>query len=151
MIDMRLESSNMIHVKHIWARPAGLDGYRILVERLWPRGLKMRNLHADAWMKEVAPSAKLRRWFGHEVERWVEFQRLYKSELNANPSIWTPILDVSRRGAVTLLSSARDLEHNSAVVLREYLADSRARGPMFEASHIVETPPVLNDRPNRLP
>ncbi|MEO7205483.1 MAG: DUF488 family protein [Steroidobacteraceae bacterium] len=122
----------MIHIKHVYDAPASLDGYRILVERLWPRGLKMRDLHADAWMKEVAPSAKLRRWFGHEVERWIEFQRLYKQELNANPSLWSPILDVSGRGAVTLLSSARDREHNGAVVLGDYLADASVGGPMSE-------------------
>ncbi len=117
----------MIHIKHLHDPPAGLDGYRILVDRLWPRGLKMQDLRADAWMKEVAPSAKLHRWFGHEVERWFEFQRLYKNELNANPSAWSPILDVSGRGAVTLLSSARDLEHNGAVALRDYLAERGSR------------------------
>lgn len=81
-----------------------------------------------AWMKEVAPSTQLRKWFGHRPERWHEFRRRYKKELRANPDAWSSILDASKRGAVTLLYSAHDLEHNGAVVLREYLmARSRVR------------------------
>lgn len=74
-----------------------------------------------AWMKEAAPSTQLRKWFGHRPERWQEFRRRYKKELRANADAWSSILDASRRGTVTLLYSAHDLDHNGAIVLREYL------------------------------
>ena len=118
----------MIRIKRTYEPRARGDGRRILVERLWPRGMKKEALEADTWMKEVAPSAQLRKWFGHRPERWHEFRRRYKQELRANADAWSPILDASKRGAVTLLYSAHDLEHNGAVVLREYLMErSRAR------------------------
>ena len=80
-------------------------------------------LAADAWMKEVAPSTELRKWFGHRVERWDEFRRRYRAELDANPAAWEPILEAAKRRTVTLLYSARDTDHNGAVVLRDYLAE----------------------------
>ena len=113
----------MIRVKRTYERRTRGDGRRVLVERLWPRGMKKDALEADAWLKEVAPSTQLRQWFGHRPERWEEFRRRYDKELNANPDAWTPILDASRHGAVTLLYSAHDVEHNGAVVLRDYLAE----------------------------
>lgn len=116
----------MIQTKRTYDTPAPGDGRRILVERLWPRGMKKEALVADAWMKEVAPTAELRQWFGHEVARWEEFRRRYRKELDANPSAWQPILEAARRGTVTLLYSAHDTAHNSAAVLREYLAERRA-------------------------
>ncbi|MGH8137623.1 MAG: DUF488 domain-containing protein [Steroidobacteraceae bacterium] len=103
------------------------DGRRILVERLWPRGMRKSALDVDAWLKEVAPSTELRRWFGHRVERWDEFRRRYRKELTANPEAWAPILDRGRQGTVTLLYSAHDVLHNGAVVLRDYLADQQLR------------------------
>jgi uncharacterized protein YeaO (DUF488 family) len=111
----------MIRIKRTYEPRARGDGRRILVERLWPRGMKKEDLHADTWMKDVAPSTELRQWFGHEVERWDEFRRRYQRELNANPDAWAPVLEASRRGTVTLLYSAHDVEHNGAVVLRDYL------------------------------
>lgn len=117
----------MIRVKRVYEAPARGDGRRIFVERLWPRGLKKEDLHADAWAKEVAPSTALRQWFGHKVERWEEFRRRYQKELSANPEAWKPILDAGKRGTVTLLYSARDSEHNAALVLRDYL-NERSRG-----------------------
>lgn len=116
----------MIRIKRAYDPPAQEDGRRILVERLWPRGMKKEALAADAWMKEVAPSAELRKWFGHRVERWEEFQRRYRDELDANPGAWEPILEAARRGTVTLLYSAHDTLHSSALVLRDYLVE---RGP----------------------
>jgi uncharacterized protein YeaO (DUF488 family) len=83
-------------------------------------------LAADAWMKDVAPSTALRKWFDHRVERWEEFRRRYRHELNANPGGWKPILDASGRGTVTLLYSAHDTQHNGAVVLAEYLSEQVA-------------------------
>jgi uncharacterized protein YeaO (DUF488 family) len=120
----------MIRIKRTYEPPARTDGRRILVERLWPRGMKKEALHADAWMKEVAPSTQLRQWFGHEVERWDEFRRRYQRELNGKPDAWGPILSASKRGRVTLLYSAHDVLHNGAIVLREYLTErSRPRPP----------------------
>jgi uncharacterized protein YeaO (DUF488 family) len=116
-----------IRTKRAYEPRARGDGRRILVERLWPRGMSKDFLDAHAWMKEVAPSTELRKWFAHRVARWPEFRRHYIEELNANPDTWTPILDASRRGAVTLLYSAHDAEHNSAVVLRDYLLKRLSR------------------------
>jgi uncharacterized protein YeaO (DUF488 family) len=117
----------MIRIKRVYEPAARGDGRRILVERLWPRGMKKEALDADAWLKEVAPSTALRQWFSHRVERWDEFRRRYRKELSANRQAWAPILAASRRGTVTLLYSAHDREHNAAVVLRDYLAE-RAEG-----------------------
>jgi uncharacterized protein YeaO (DUF488 family) len=117
----------MIRIKRAYERRARGDGRRILVERLWPRGITKESLEAYAWMKEVAPSTELRKWFAHRVARWPEFRRRYIEELNAKSDTWTPILDASRRGAVTLLYSAHDTEHNSAVVLRDYLTQRLSR------------------------
>ena len=117
----------MIRIKRTYESRARGDGRRILVERLWPRGMKKEALQAHVWMKEVAPSTQLRKWFGHRPERWREFRRRYRQELRTNADAWSPILDASKRGAVTLLYSAHDLEHNGAVVLREYLME-RSRG-----------------------
>jgi uncharacterized protein YeaO (DUF488 family) len=117
----------MIRLKRTYDPSARGDGRRILVERLWPRGMKKEALAADAWMKEVAPSTELRTWFGHQTDRWEEFRRRYRKELDANPTAWEPILEASRRGTVTLLYSARDTLHNGALVLRDYLAEREAQ------------------------
>ena len=118
----------MIRIKRTYEPPGRGDGRRILVERLWPRGMKKEALQVHAWRKDVAPSTQLRMWFGHRPERWQEFRRRYRKELRANSESWSSILDASKRGTVTLLYSAHDLEHNGAVVLREYLMQrSRAR------------------------
>jgi uncharacterized protein YeaO (DUF488 family) len=96
-------------------------GPRFLVERLWPRGVRRADLPLDGWLRDVAPSTELRRWFGHDPARWDEFRRRYLAELAAAPEACRPLLDAARAGQVTLLYSARDREHNSAVVLREHL------------------------------
>jgi uncharacterized protein YeaO (DUF488 family) len=119
----------MIRIKRTYDPPARGDGHRILVERLWPRGMKKEALSMDAWMKDVAPSTELRRWYGHRVERWEEFRRRYRKELSANPGAWEPIGKLARRGTATLLFSAHDLVHNSAVVLRDFLAQRRVTPP----------------------
>lgn len=111
----------MIRIKRTYDPPARGDGRRILVERLWPRGMKKEALAADAWRKDVAPSTALRKWFGHRVERWPEFRERYQAELDANQEAWAPILAEARQGTVTLLYSAHDTVHNGAVVLRDYL------------------------------
>lgn len=124
----------MIQLKRTYDPPANDDGRRVLVDRLWPRGIKKEALAADVWAKEVAPSTELRKWFGHQVERWDEFQRRYKAELDANPDAWEPIRDASGSGTVTLLYSAHDTDHNQAVVLRDYLS-ARAGGSSPRTEH----------------
>lgn len=119
----------MIRIKRVYDKPAETDGCRVLVDRLWPRGIKRAALRLDTWLKEVAPSNELRRWFNHEPARWPEFQRRYRLELEAHPESWAPLLEQARRGTVTLLYSARDPEHNNAVVLRDFLNSKLAELP----------------------
>lgn len=97
------------------------DGVRYLVERLWPRGVKKEALHVAAWLKDVAPSDQLRRWFAHDPQKWDEFRRRYFKELDENPEAWAPLHDAARHDTLTLVYSARDTEHNNAVALKEYL------------------------------
>ena len=104
------------------------SGHVFLVERLWPRGVRREDLHLDAWLKDVAPSTELRKWFSHDPAKWAEFQRRYVRELDANPQAWQPLVDAAAHGEVTLLYSSRDREHNNAVVLREYLLAHRRKG-----------------------
>ncbi|HET7725496.1 MAG TPA: DUF488 family protein [Propionibacteriaceae bacterium] len=96
-------------------------GQAFLVERLWPRGIRKNELHMEAWLRDVAPSAELRTWFSHDPERWSDFRRRYVAELDANRTAWAPLIEAAARGPVTLLFSSRDEEHNNAVVLRDYL------------------------------
>lgn len=113
----------MLSVKRVYEVPGSGDGARYLVERLWPRGMKKENLIMEAWLKEVAPSNDLRRWFGHDPAKWDEFQRRYRAELESNPRAWKPLLEATRLGNVTLLYSARDTEHNNAIALKSYLEE----------------------------
>ena len=110
-----------IKVKRVYEPVEADDGRRLLVERLWPRGMRKEALALDDWLKEVAPSDGLRRWFGHDPQRWQEFQTRYAAELDAHPEAWQPILHAAREGTATLLFSARDTEHNNAVALKQYL------------------------------
>jgi uncharacterized protein YeaO (DUF488 family) len=103
------------------------DGYRILVERLWPRGVKKTALHVDAWLKDVAPSTALRQWFSHDPKKWNEFRQRYRRELAANPDALEQIRRAAQRGAITLVYSSHDTEHNNAVALKEYLEDKMVR------------------------
>ena len=111
----------MIRVKRVYDPPDHGDGTCFLVERLWPRGVKKETLQLDGWLKEVAPSDALRRWFGHDPAKWEEFQRRYFAELDDKPAAWQPIVVAARQGRVILLYSARDKERNSAVALKLYL------------------------------
>lgn len=115
-----------IRVKRVYEPPAGVDGRRILVDRLWPRGLSKAAAAVTTWIKEIAPSDKLRRWFGHDPERWPEFQRRYAAELDANPAAVAELRDLLRDGPATLVYAAHDADHNNAVALAGYLARSRA-------------------------
>ena len=111
----------MIRVKRAYEPPGPGDGRRFLVDRLWPRGVKKEALRIEAWLKEVAPSDQLRRWFAHDPGRWIEFQRRYFAELDREPVAWEPLIEAAAKGPVTLVYSARDTEHNDAVALKEYL------------------------------
>jgi uncharacterized protein YeaO (DUF488 family) len=113
----------MIQIKRVYDPPAKDDGKRFLVERLWPRGMKKEALHMVAWCKNTAPSAELRRWFGHDPAKWKEFQRRYQAELADDRATWQPLLDAAKQGNITLLYSAHDTEHNNAVVLKSYLEE----------------------------
>ena len=117
----------MINLRRVYDSPSKVKGPCFLVERLWPRGVKKVSLHLDGWLKEVAPSHGLRRWFGHDAAKWQEFRRRYFQELDSNPEAWQPLLEAARRGTVELLYSSRDTEHNNAIALRDYL-ESKLRG-----------------------
>lgn len=124
----------MMQIKRAYDPPARGDGQRLLVERLWPRGMKKEALAFDGWLKDVAPSSALRTWYGHRVERWDEFQRRYRDELDSHPDAWAPIAEAAARGPVTLLYSAHDTAHNSAAVLRDYLGEHMPRRPRRAAA-----------------
>jgi uncharacterized protein YeaO (DUF488 family) len=111
----------MIQVKRVYDPPKRGDGTRFLVDALWPRGIKKESLNLKGWLKDVAPSAELRRWFQHDPDKWQEFRRRYFAELKGRPEACHPIRAAARRGNVTLLYSARDSGHNNAVALRQYL------------------------------
>ena len=117
----------MIQVKRVYEPAAASDGQRLLVERLWPRGIRKESLQIDAWLKDVAPSAELRKWFAHDPAKWPEFRRRYFRELDAHPQAWRPILGAAAEGnRVTLIYSSHDREHNNAVALRDYLEKKHA-------------------------
>ena len=115
-----------IRLKRAYEEPGQQDGQRILVDRLWPRGVRKEDLALDGWMKDVAPSAELRKWFHHDPSRWDEFQRRYTDELERNKDAVGERLAVARSGRVTLVYGARDEKRNHAVVLKHYL-ESQAR------------------------
>jgi uncharacterized protein YeaO (DUF488 family) len=112
----------MIHLKRAYEPPAKKDGLRILVERLWPRGLSKEKAAIDLWLKDVAPSTELRRWFGHDPARWPEFQKRYRAELREQKDALLLLKGKAKKGTVTLIYAARDEEHNSALVLQKVLA-----------------------------
>lgn len=108
----------MVKIKRVYDRPERGDGERILVDRLWPRGLSRRAAAVDKWMKDLGPSHELRKWFGHDPRRWSEFRRRYVAELRTQRDALTPIARKGARSAVTLLFGTRDPAHNQAVVLK---------------------------------
>ena len=111
----------MIRLKRAYDEPSKRDGLRILVERLWPRGVSKSRLALDEWMKDVAPSSGLRKWFGHDPARWPEFRTRYAREVRANAELFGRLRDLAREGPITLVYSAHDERHNDAVVLRALL------------------------------
>lgn len=109
-----------ILLKRAYAAPASSDGKRVLVDRLWPRGLAKAKAALDLWLKDVAPSTELRKWFGHDPAKWAEFQRRYRAELKNNPALAT-LQKMAEQGDITLIFAARDEQHNEAVVLKQVL------------------------------
>lgn len=109
-----------VRLKRIYEPAAAEDGQRVLVDRIWPRGITKAEARIDLWLKDIAPSTALRKWFGHRPERWPEFQRRYSVEIDANPAI-DQLRDLARRGVLTLLYGARDEAHNQAIVLANHL------------------------------
>ncbi|HEX9079845.1 MAG TPA: DUF488 domain-containing protein [Desulfuromonadaceae bacterium] len=119
----------MIRLKRVYDPEDSHDGRRFLVERLWPRGMKKESLAMEGWLKDVAPSDPLRRWFGHDPAKWAEFRQRYILELENSRTAWEPLLEAARTGTVTLLYSAHDLEHNNALVLKEFLEERLKERP----------------------
>lgn len=111
----------MIHLKRVYEQESPDEGNRFLVERLWPRGIRKSDLPLDGWLKDAGPSTGLRKWFAHDPAKWREFRRKYFEELEGNPNAWAPVLAAARKGAVTLLYSSHDEQHNNAVALRDFL------------------------------
>ena len=113
----------MIQTKRVYELPGFDDGSRFLVDRIWPRGIKKDSLKLDGWLKDVAPSNELRSWYDHDPSRWNEFRRRYFDELDSKPQTWQSILETARRSNVILLYGSRELQHNNAVALKEYLEE----------------------------
>ena len=114
-----------LKLKRVYEPPDKNDGTRILVDRLWPRGMTKVKAGVDIWLKELAPSAELRKWFGHDPDKWTEFKKRYRTELEENDEQLARLGEEIKKGAVTLLYGAKDEEHNDAVVLMELLRSQK--------------------------
>jgi uncharacterized protein YeaO (DUF488 family) len=117
------DPAKRIRIKRIYDAPGNADGHRILIDRLWPRGMSKEHARLDSWEKGVAPSDDLRKWFQHKTERWAEFQERYRAELKEKDGELDALAAIARSGTLTLLYGAADEEHNNAVVLREVLLE----------------------------
>jgi uncharacterized protein YeaO (DUF488 family) len=120
-----LKVTTVVHLKRVYEAPSKKDGLRVLVERLWPRGLTKDRAAVDLWLKDVAPSPELRKWFGHDPDRWDQFQERYRKELQTNKDAVHLLQEKSKKGTVTLVFAARDEEHNGAVVLKKFMQGHR--------------------------
>jgi uncharacterized protein YeaO (DUF488 family) len=126
-----------IRLRRVYEPPTADDGRRLLVERLWPRGLTKAAAHIDAWLKDVAPSSELRRWYGHDPEKWTEFQRRYREEIDTHPDVLAPILNALRSGPITFVYASREERHNSATVLKE-VVDERLESGLLDLDALVD-------------
>ncbi len=111
----------MINIRRVYDQPSRNDGKRILIDRLWPRGLKKEDAHIDVWMKDVAPSTELRKWFNHDPDKWAEFKKRFFMELRGRRAIVEEIVNLARNGTVTLLFGSKEDRFNNAVALKEYI------------------------------
>ena len=114
----------MIRLKRIYTPAKPEDGCRVLVERLWPRGISKEKAALDLWLKEIAPSPELRKWFDHDPAKWDEFRKRYSNELESNEDIVTQLREYTQEGDITFVYAARDVEHNAAIVLKEFIERS---------------------------
>ncbi len=114
-----------IRLKRVYEKPDKDDGLRILVDRLWPRGLTKEKAHVDLWVKEISPTSELRKWFRHDPKKWDEFQERYKTEIRGKDDLLTMLKRRAREGTITLMYAARDEKHNEAVVLKHFLERGR--------------------------
>ena len=110
-----------LKIKRVYENPSSKDGLRVLVDRLWPRGLSKEQAHVDIWLKEIAPSSTLRQWYAHDVNKWQEFRVKYIEELSQNSTVVKELLSKIKTNSVTLLYSAKEQKYNNARVLKEYL------------------------------
>lgn len=110
-----------IKIKRVYEAPEKSDGFRVLVDRVWPRGMTKEKASVDLWLKEIGPSTVLRKWFGHDPEKWMEFKKRYMQELKADKEEVATLKQHISKGTVTLVYSAKDEEHNQAVAIREFL------------------------------
>lgn len=110
-----------IRLKRAYDAPARNDGYRVLVDRVWPRGVSKEEADIDEWRKDIAPSPELRKWFKHDPEKWPLFEQRYFQEIDADPARAQPLIERARDGRLTLVFGAKDREHNNAVALKHYI------------------------------
>lgn len=122
LVTVNQKANMKLKIKRVYEKPAEDDGKRILVDRLWPRGLTKEKAAVDLWLKEIAPSTELRKWFSHDPENWKEFQKRYHQELKKNKEHVSILKEQLRKGVVTLVYGARDEEHNEALVLKEWFS-----------------------------
>ena len=111
-----------IKLKRVYEKPDEKDGFRILVDRLWPRGLTKEKANVDLWLKDIAPTTELRKWFNHDPEKWTDFQKRYLKELKENKEAVSELKEHLKKGAVTLLFAAKDEAHNEALALKDYVS-----------------------------
>ena len=122
----KAESRNMkIKIKRVYEEPDKDDGVRILVDRLWPRGLTKEKASVDLWLKEIAPSTELRKWFGHDPNKWRSFRGRYQTEIKHQDDLFKALKQKAREGTITLVYGARDEKHNEALVLKQFLERSQ--------------------------
>ncbi|MEB2362933.1 MAG: DUF488 family protein [Bryobacteraceae bacterium] len=117
----------MIYLHRVYDHETAPKGEQYLVERLWPRGIRKEQLHVKEWLKEVAPSTGLRKWFSHDPAKWDAFKERYFAELDQHPDAWAPLEHAARKGAVVFLYSSKDSEHNNAVALKAYIESKLKR------------------------
>jgi len=113
----------MVKLKRVYAQPEKTDGKRVLVDRLWPRGVRKEDAGLDLWLKDIAPSDDLRKWFSHDPSKWLEFRERYRHELKDKPDMIEELKKAARQGTITLLYAAKDADRNNAVVLKEMIEE----------------------------
>lgn len=116
-----MSKQNSVRTKRVYEPYDSSDGKRVLIDRLWPRGLTKEKAHVDEWLKDIAPSTELRKWFGHDPDKWLEFQKRYAKELDNNQANVSKLKDLLKSGQATIVYGAKDEQHNDAVVLKDYL------------------------------